>query len=329
MEDTHEATIDTATPHDDSRTLPSAPEMEKERDSPSNSINAKSEDVSRSLTDNLVCPICLDLFSDAVVLNCGHTFCFRCISLHMRRQDSCPADRILITLITKNMAVRQVVDIIRPNHNTNSKEANDPALAIQLGQIPPLPPGEEEGPEPAMDPADVPPDPQIVERLVEHHPIDGMNLTQMRRRTKFGVFVSTASIFLLTAGLEHFGGKNMPSVFPWTWNPIVSGIVSAIGGFFMAAATEGFLEDMVEPHVKASVENGRFRFFTWLFVHAPTIYLASQVFSYRMIIIPPLVYLELAALRGMFGWNHTFAKSFVRILACALSCTAVTWKLLL
>jgi hypothetical protein len=125
----------------------------------------------------------------------------------MRRQDSCPADRVLITLITKNMSVRQVIDIIRPNHNTNSKEANDPARAIQLGQIPPLPPGEAE-PEPAMDPADIPQDPQIMQRGLENHPVDGMNLTEMRRRTKFGVFASTASIFLLTAGLEHFGGSS-------------------------------------------------------------------------------------------------------------------------
>jgi hypothetical protein len=120
----------------------------------------------------------------------------------------------------------------------------------------------------------------------------------------------------------------MPSVFGWTWSPIGSVFVSALGGFFMAAATEGLIEDMIEPHIKPSVENGGFRFWLWLFVHAPTIYLATQLFSYRMIAVPPLVYLEVAALRGAFNWNHTYSKSFLRILACVVSCTAATWKVL-
>lgn len=120
----------------------------------------------------------------------------------------------------------------------------------------------------------------------------------------------------------------MPQLFPWHWNPYVNALISACGGFFLAAATEGFNEDMVEAHIKPSVENGRFRFFTWLLVHAPTIFLANHVFSYRMIVLPPIVYLELAALRGAFGWQHTYSRNLIPIVACALSCVAATWKLL-
>jgi hypothetical protein len=57
--------------------LPSSLEPDNSSIVPSNSTNTNVVDAGRNLTDNLVCPICLDLFSDAVVLNCGHTFCFR------------------------------------------------------------------------------------------------------------------------------------------------------------------------------------------------------------------------------------------------------------
>ncbi|GCC49120.1 hypothetical protein chiPu_0033625, partial [Chiloscyllium punctatum] len=41
-----------------------------------------------SLTENLLCPICLSLLSDASTLDCGHTFCRVCITGYW---DSVPA----------------------------------------------------------------------------------------------------------------------------------------------------------------------------------------------------------------------------------------------
>ena len=34
----------------------------------------------RSVTQNLNCPLCMDTFVEATLLNCGHTFCRKCLS---------------------------------------------------------------------------------------------------------------------------------------------------------------------------------------------------------------------------------------------------------
>ncbi|XP_072115651.1 uncharacterized protein [Mobula birostris] len=56
-----------------------------------------------SWTDEAICPICLDFFTDPVSLECGHNFCRSCITRHWKREErnTCPecraqfADRIL------------------------------------------------------------------------------------------------------------------------------------------------------------------------------------------------------------------------------------------
>ncbi|XP_072890441.1 zinc-binding protein A33-like [Hemitrygon akajei] len=56
-----------------------------------------------SLTEEVICPVCLDFFTDPVILECGHNFCRSCITRCWEREErnSCPecreeiADRIL------------------------------------------------------------------------------------------------------------------------------------------------------------------------------------------------------------------------------------------
>ncbi|XP_072115483.1 zinc-binding protein A33-like isoform X2 [Mobula birostris] len=45
-----------------------------------------------SLTEEAVCPICLDSFTDPVILECGHNFCRSCITQFWEREqrNSCP-----------------------------------------------------------------------------------------------------------------------------------------------------------------------------------------------------------------------------------------------
>ncbi|XP_062904024.1 nuclear factor 7, brain-like isoform X3 [Mobula hypostoma] len=48
-----------------------------------------------SLTEEISCPICLDFFTDPVILECGHNFCRSCLTQCWEREErnSCPECR--------------------------------------------------------------------------------------------------------------------------------------------------------------------------------------------------------------------------------------------
>jgi E3 ubiquitin-protein ligase RFWD2 len=37
------------------------------------------------------CPICVETIQDAFVTPCGHTFCYKCISTHLKNKSNCPS----------------------------------------------------------------------------------------------------------------------------------------------------------------------------------------------------------------------------------------------
>ncbi len=41
-------------------------------------------------TEDLQCPICQDQLQDAFVTTCGHTFCYACITAHLKHKRNCP-----------------------------------------------------------------------------------------------------------------------------------------------------------------------------------------------------------------------------------------------
>ncbi|XP_078073452.1 zinc-binding protein A33-like [Mustelus asterias] len=49
----------------------------------------------QSLTEETICPICLDIFTDPVILDCGHNFCRSCITQCWEKKEinSCPECR--------------------------------------------------------------------------------------------------------------------------------------------------------------------------------------------------------------------------------------------
>ncbi|XP_078073477.1 zinc-binding protein A33-like isoform X1 [Mustelus asterias] len=48
----------------------------------------------QSLTEETICPICLDIFTDPVILDCGHNFCRSCITQCWEKEiNSCPECR--------------------------------------------------------------------------------------------------------------------------------------------------------------------------------------------------------------------------------------------
>ncbi|XP_059814050.1 zinc-binding protein A33-like [Hypanus sabinus] len=81
-----------------------------------------------SLSEEVICPICLDFFTDPVTLECGHNFCHSCITKYWEREkrNSCPecrevfADRTLRVNRTLGNLTQEVRNL---NLNPKGKES--------------------------------------------------------------------------------------------------------------------------------------------------------------------------------------------------------------
>ena len=54
------------------------------------SASAGAEGGASHLDDSHVCPVCREVFTDAFSTLCGHTFCFSCITTHLKHMQTCP-----------------------------------------------------------------------------------------------------------------------------------------------------------------------------------------------------------------------------------------------
>ncbi|XP_072094823.1 zinc-binding protein A33-like [Mobula birostris] len=77
-----------------------------------------------SWTEEVICPVCLDFFTDPVILECGHNFCRSCITRCWEREErnSCPECREVIVdrTLRVNRALANLAEKAR-NVNLNSK----------------------------------------------------------------------------------------------------------------------------------------------------------------------------------------------------------------
>ncbi|XP_071329118.1 zinc-binding protein A33-like [Trachinotus anak] len=79
---------------------------------------------SASYTDDLTCSICLKIFSDPVILLCGHSFCRDCITLSLSSLPQCPQCRaatlgkpLLTSHILKSLAEKEAEKLRRKTRN--------------------------------------------------------------------------------------------------------------------------------------------------------------------------------------------------------------------
>ena len=47
--------------------------------------------------EDFSCPICMSMIKDPFVTDCGHTFCFQCITMHLVNKKSCPCCSTYVT----------------------------------------------------------------------------------------------------------------------------------------------------------------------------------------------------------------------------------------
>ncbi|XP_059826936.1 nuclear factor 7, ovary-like isoform X2 [Hypanus sabinus] len=82
----------------------------------------------KSLTEDVICPICLDFFTEPIMLECGHNFCRSCITQFWEREErnSCPECReeIADRTLRVNWALENLSEKARKlNLNPKEKES--------------------------------------------------------------------------------------------------------------------------------------------------------------------------------------------------------------
>lgn len=62
-----------------------------------------------SYLEDLTCSICLNIFTDPVMLVCGHSFCRECITLSLSSQDQCPQCRATVPTEEKRLLTNHIL----------------------------------------------------------------------------------------------------------------------------------------------------------------------------------------------------------------------------
>ncbi|XP_026174966.1 E3 ubiquitin-protein ligase rnf8 isoform X3 [Mastacembelus armatus] len=77
--------------------------------------------VTEVLENELQCIICSELFIEAVILNCAHSFCFHCIKQWRKKKDECPICRQAIQSQTRCLALDNCIDRMVENLSLDMK----------------------------------------------------------------------------------------------------------------------------------------------------------------------------------------------------------------
>lgn len=77
--------------------------------------------VTEVLENELQCIICSELFIEAVILNCAHSFCSYCIKQWRKKKDECPICRRVIQSQTRCLALDNCIDSMVENLSLDMK----------------------------------------------------------------------------------------------------------------------------------------------------------------------------------------------------------------
>ncbi|XP_034017877.1 E3 ubiquitin-protein ligase rnf8 isoform X2 [Thalassophryne amazonica] len=90
--------------------------------------------VTEVLENELQCIICSELFIQAVILNCAHSFCSHCIKQWRRKKDECPICRQAIQSQTRCLALDNCIDRMVENLSLDMKMRRQALVAERKGE---------------------------------------------------------------------------------------------------------------------------------------------------------------------------------------------------
>lgn len=91
--------------------------------------------VTEVLENELQCIICSELFIEAVILNCAHSFCSHCIELWRKKKDECPICRRAIQSQTRCLALDNCIDSMVDNLSLDLKLRRQTLITERKGAL--------------------------------------------------------------------------------------------------------------------------------------------------------------------------------------------------
>ncbi|KAM4522113.1 E3 ubiquitin-protein ligase rnf8 isoform 2-T2 [Odontesthes bonariensis] len=90
--------------------------------------------VTEVLENELQCIICSELFIEAVILNCAHSFCLYCIKQWRKKKDECPICRQAIQSQTRCLALDNCIDGMVENLSLEMKARRQTLIIERKGE---------------------------------------------------------------------------------------------------------------------------------------------------------------------------------------------------
>ncbi|XP_049914517.1 E3 ubiquitin-protein ligase rnf8 isoform X3 [Epinephelus moara] len=90
--------------------------------------------VTEVLENELQCIICSELFIEAVILNCAHSFCSYCIKQWRKKKDECPICRQSILSQTRCLALDNCIDSMVENLSLDMKSRRQTLITERKGE---------------------------------------------------------------------------------------------------------------------------------------------------------------------------------------------------
>ncbi|XP_057679133.1 E3 ubiquitin-protein ligase rnf8 isoform X2 [Corythoichthys intestinalis] len=90
--------------------------------------------VTEVLENELQCIICSELFIEAVILNCAHSFCCYCINQWRKKKEECPICRQAINSQTRCLALDNCIDSMVENLSLDMKARRQKLVSDRKGE---------------------------------------------------------------------------------------------------------------------------------------------------------------------------------------------------
>ncbi|RVE70209.1 hypothetical protein OJAV_G00062630 [Oryzias javanicus] len=92
-------------------------------------LSSKGTMASSSYTEDLTCSVCLNLFTEPVMLLCGHSFCRECITTSLSSQQCCPQCRSEVSMkktsLTTNHALKSLAERAKETKRIRKESGTD------------------------------------------------------------------------------------------------------------------------------------------------------------------------------------------------------------